>query len=190
MSDISLDQRTALVLIDLQKGILALPTDIPADTITKQARRLANAFHAADLPVVRVKVAWSADGGDLPRTRTDKPGPAIAPPLEFSEFPDDFPADDRDLVIVKRHWSAFVGTELDVQLRRRGITQIVLAGISTSIGVESTARAAWEHSYNVTVVRDATTDVDADSHAHSFNKIFPRVGEVVDTDDIIAALKI
>ena len=188
MSSVKLEERAALVLIDIQKGILALPTAVPTTEIKARCMRLAEAFHARDLPVVRVRVGWSADGGDLPRMRAEKPGPAAPPPAEFAQFPEDFPAAPGDISIVKRHWGAFTGTELDLQLRRRGVSQIVLAGISTSIGVESTARSAWEHSYNVLFVEDATTDPDAASHEHSFTKIFPRLGEITDTDQVIAAL--
>lgn len=163
MPAITIDQRSALVLIDLQKGILALPTLVDPDDIKNRARRLAAAFRATALPVVRVKVAFSADGGDLPPGRALVPGPETAPPAAYSEFPDDFPPHPGDIILVKRHWGAFTGTELDLQLRRRGVTQIVLAGISTSIGVESTARSAWENSYNLIFAEDAITDVDAAS---------------------------
>jgi hypothetical protein len=140
MAAITIDQRSALVLIDLQNGILALPTLLGPDDIKNRARRLAAAFRAHTLPVVRVKLAFSADGGDLPPGRALSPGPESAPPAAYSEFPEDFPPHPGDIVVVKRHWGAFTGTELDLQLRRRGVTQIVLAGISTSIGVESTAQ--------------------------------------------------
>ncbi|WP_406175103.1 isochorismatase family protein [Streptomyces sp. NBC_00996] len=185
----TLDERSALVLIDLQKGILALPTVHPSDAVLKNGARLAEAFRAHGLPVVRARVAWSPDGGDLPVGRADHPGPAAAPPAEFAEFPDELGPLGDDIVITKRHWGAFTGTELDLQLRRRGVTQIVLAGISTSIGVESTARSAFEHSYHLTVVEDATTDLDADSHAHSFGKIFPRIAETAPTDQVLTLLK-
>ncbi|MFC7302628.1 hydrolase [Streptomyces monticola] len=187
MSELALDKSTALVLIDLQKGILGLPTVTPADEILKKGVRLAEAFRARNLPVVLVNVAWSPDGGDLPVGRADLPGPQAAPPAEFSEFPEELTGEG-DIVITKRHWGAFTGTELDLQLRRRGITQIVLGGISTSIGVESTARTAWEHSYHLTLVEDATTDTDADAHAHTFDKIFPRIGQVATTDDVVRLL--
>ncbi|WP_405486567.1 hydrolase [Streptomyces sp. NBC_00096] len=187
MTDLSLDAQTALVLIDLQKGILGLPTTKPADEILKKGIRLADAFRAKSLPVVLVRVAWSPDGGDLPTTNVDRPGPATAPPAAFSELPAELTADG-DIIITKRHWGAFTGTELDLQLRRRGIHQIVLAGISTSVGVESTARTAWEHSYRLVFAEDATADTDADSHAHTFTKIFPRIGKVSTTDAIIEAL--
>jgi nicotinamidase-related amidase len=173
MSAITLDQRSALVLIDLQNGILALPTLLSPDDIKNRARRLAAAFRASTLPVVRVKLAFSADGGDLPPGRALIPGPQSAPSAAYSEFPEDFPPHPGDIIVVKRHRGAFTGTELDLQLRRRRVTQIVLAGISTSMGVESTARSAWENSYNLIFAEDAITDVDTASHAHTFTKIFP-----------------
>jgi nicotinamidase-related amidase len=186
---ITIDERPALVLIDLQEGILALPTLLGPDDIKDRARRLAAAFRDNGLPVVRVKVAWSADGGDLPPGRSLVPGPKSAPPAPYSDFPEDFPPQPGDIIVVKRHWGAFTGTELDLQLRRRGVTQIVLAGISTTMGVESTARSAWESSYNLTFAEDAITDVDAASHTHTFTKIFPHLGEIATTGQIIDALK-
>lgn len=185
MSTITIDKRPALVLIDLQEGILALPTLLSPGDIKNRARRLAAAFRDNALPVVRVKVAWSADGGDLPPGRSLVPGPRSAPPAAYSAFPEDFPPQPGDIILIKRHWGAFTGTELDLQLRRRGVTQIVLAGISTSMGVESTARSAWEHSYNLIFAEDAITDVDAASHRHTFTKIFPHLGEIATTGQII-----
>lgn len=185
---LALGEDTALVLIDLQTGILALPTTRPAPEVLERGVALAEAFRARRLPVVLVKVAWSPDGGDLPTSNVDRPGPAAAPPPAFSEIPAELAALG-DVVVTKRHWGAFTGTELDLQLRRRGIHRIVLAGISTSVGVESTARTAWELSYDLVFPEDATADTDADSHAHTFGKIFPRIGKVSTTDEVIAALR-
>ncbi|ARE73542.1 hydrolase [Streptomyces sp. NPDC059558] len=182
-----LGEDTALVLIDLQKGILGLPTAKPSAGVLAQGIALAEAFRAHRLPVVLVKVAWSPDGGDLPTANVDRPGPAAAPPAAFSEIPAELAALG-DVVVTKRHWGAFTGTELDLQLRRRGIHRIVLGGISTSVGVESTARTAWELSYDLVFPEDATADIDADSHAHTFGKIFPRIGKVSTTAEVIAAL--
>jgi nicotinamidase-related amidase len=188
MSTTTIDTRPALVMIDLQNGILALPTLLSQDDIKNRARQLAAAFRANSMPVVRVKVAWSPDGGDLPPGRALMPGPGTVPPAGYSEFPEDFPPHSGDLVVVKRHWGAFTGTELDLQLRRRGVTQIVLVGVSTSMGVESTARSAWEHSYNLIFVEDAISDVDAASHAHTFTKIFPHLGEIATTEQLVGTL--
>ncbi|MCX4524612.1 MULTISPECIES: hydrolase [unclassified Streptomyces] len=184
---LTLDSSTALVLIDLQGGILSMPTNKPSAEVLRNGIALAEAFRAHKLPVVLVRVAWSPDGGDLPITDVDRPGPDTAPPAAFSEIPAELAALG-DVVVTKRHWGAFTGTELDLQLRRRGIHRIVLAGISTSAGVESTARTAWEHSYSLVFAEDATADRDAASHEHSFGKIFPRIGRVSTTAEIIAAL--
>ena len=189
MPAITIDERSALVLIDLQKGILALPTLLSPDGIKNRARRLAAAFRATALPAVRVKLAFSADGGDLPPGRALIPGPQSAPPGAYSEFPEHFPPASRRHHPRQAVLGAFTGTELDLQLRGRGMTQIVLAGISTGMGVESTARSAREHSYNVIFAEDAITDVDAASHTHAFTKIFPQLGEIATTQQIIDPLE-
>ena len=93
------------------------------------------------------------------------------------------------MLIQKRQWGAFYGTDLDLQLRRRGISKIVLCGIATSIGAESTARDAWERSYNLTFASDAMTDLYADAHERSLSIIFPRIGEIGTTDEILGKLR-
>jgi nicotinamidase-related amidase len=181
---------TALVLIDLQQGILPYakaPRDAAA--VLANAAPLADAFRAAKAPVVLVKVGFSADGGDVLKTRVDAPNPPGMPPANWLEQPPELPSRPGDLHILKRQWGAFYGTELDLQLRRRGIKTIVLAGIATSVGVESTARNAWELGYDIVFAEDATSGPDAASHAHSFEKIFPRLGRVRQTAQVLAALQ-
>jgi nicotinamidase-related amidase len=184
-----LDPKTALVLIDLQKGVAALPTAHPAAGVIANAARLAAAFRRAELPVVLVNVAFSTDGGDRPHSRTDAPPPNLPSTPEFSEIVPELAPSPSDIRITKRQWNAFYGTELDLQLRRRGISGIVLAGISTSIGVDTTARGAYERSYNVTFASDAMTDRDPVLHECALTKIFPRLGEVATTDAILAHVR-
>jgi len=184
-----LDSRTALVLIDLQKGITALPTVEPGDVIVDRAARLARAFRERDLPVVRVRVAFSPDGGDVLRARVDAAPPTPAQrPADWAELREEIGTGPHDIIITKRQWDAFYGTELDLQLRRRRISGMVLAGISTSIGVESTARHARELNYEIAIARDAVTDTVREAHENSITRIFPRLGQVYTTDAIIAAL--
>ena len=181
---------TALVLIDLQQGILPYakaPYDAAA--VLANAAPLAAAFRAAKAPVVLVKVGFSADGGDALKATVDAPNPPGAPPANWLADTPELPAQPGDIHILKRQWGAFHGTELDLQLRRRGIKTIVLAGIATSIGVESTARNAWELGYDIVFAEDATSGPDAGSHANSFEKIFPRLGRVRKSADVLAALK-
>jgi nicotinamidase-related amidase len=111
-----------------------------------------------------------------------------SPPEGWDVIVDDLAGHPEDILVTKRSWGAFYGTDLDLQLRRRGITQIVLGGLATSIGVESTARAAHEHGYHVTLVTDAMSDLDADAHRNSIEKIFPRLGETATTAEILELL--
>ena len=178
-----LDEQTALVVIDLQKGIIAMPTVHPASAIVARAAQLARAFREKDLPVVLVNVAGSAPG------RTDA-GPFNGTrPDDWAELVPELNAQPGDHRVTKRRWGAFLGTDLDAYLRSQGVTQIVLAGISTSIGVESTARSAYDLGYNVVFVIDAVTNRDADAHKNSMERIFPRMAETDTTESVLKMLR-
>jgi nicotinamidase-related amidase len=173
-----LDERTALVLIDLQNGIeWMMGPDLVAGPAACGGR-LARAFRARGLPVVLVRTALSADGGDRPRNRVTAPRPAVRPPDGWTEILGAVGPAATDVVVSKRQPGAFYGTDLDLQLRRRGVTGIALGGIATSLGVESTARAAYDHGYNITFITDAMADPDPAAHRHSTERIFPALGEV------------
>ena len=188
MSETAIDPKTALVLIDLQKGIAGMPTVHPAADVIAKAAKLARAFRERGLPVVLVNVDFAPDFSDAVKVRADAQAPAMKRDADFSDLVSELDVQPSDILITKRNWGAFYGTALDLQLRRRGITQIVLGGIATSIGVESTARAANEHAYQITFVSDAMTDRNAASHDHSVNHIFTRIGQVRTTDEVLAAL--
>ncbi|MFE6134132.1 hydrolase [Streptomyces sp. NPDC056437] len=184
----TLDPTTALVVIDLQQGIVGRPVapHSGADVVARAAR-LADAFRAQRSPVVLVRVSFAADEADALPGRTDA-GPRGAMPEGWDVIVEEL-AGGSHIPVTKHNWGAFHGTDLDVQLRRRGVRQIVLAGISTSIGVETTARAAYEHGYHVTLATDAMSDTDADAHRNSVERIFPLLGETGTTHDIIALLE-
>jgi nicotinamidase-related amidase len=184
----ALDPRTALVVIDITKGIVAMPTAHPAQDVVANVLRLAAAFRARALPVVLVRVGFREDRGDALRTRVQAPPPS-ALPTGFSEYVDELRADPgRDILVHKRQWGAFYGTDLDLQLRRRQVSNLVLCGIATSIGVESTARDAWERGYNLAFAADAMTDRVAAAHERALDIIFPRIGEIGTTTEIIGML--
>ncbi|HVU50758.1 MAG TPA: isochorismatase family protein [Polyangia bacterium] len=183
----ALDPRTALVVIDLQKGLSGYPIIHPFAGVVASTRRLAEAFRRAQLPVVLVNVSFSADAGERLRTRTEVQSRIPATP-DFAELVPELDAQPGDLRVTKRQPNAFYGTELDLQLRRRQVTGIVLTGVATSSGVEATARAAHERAYNVTFAADAMSDVDAASHEHALKKVFPRLGEIDTTDALLALL--
>jgi nicotinamidase-related amidase len=177
---------TALILVDLQKGIVGLPTaPYSGEAVLAKGKELAWRFRAAKAPVVLVNVAFSPDFGDALKMPVDRP-PQLPPggfPAGWTELADGL-AEPSDLKVTKRQWGAFYGTDLDLQLRRRGVTCVVIGGIATNIGVESTARAAHEHGYAVTLPEDAITGRSVETHAFAFEHIFPMLGRVAKTDEI------
>src|SRR5580704_1751811 len=185
---IELDPKiSALVLIDLQKGILSNAlTPVTSQELVARGQALAERFRAAKATVVLVNVAFSPDGGDMLRQPVDQPPqiPAGGFPAGWNEFPPGL-MQPGDLQITKRQWGAFHGTELDLQLRRRGIRGIVLGGVTTNIGVESTARSAAEHGYELLIVKDAITSTVTEAHEMSMKHIMPRLGRIVQSSDIM-----
>jgi nicotinamidase-related amidase len=177
-----LDDICALIVIDLQKGIVGVPTVHPASEIIDRAAQLARAFRKRGLPVVLVNVSGMAPG------RTDAGRPNLARPADWTELVPELGQHPGDHTVTKQRWGAFLGTTLDDYLRQRDVTQVLLTGIATSIGVESTARSAYDLGYNVTLVVDAMTDRDADAHRHSVEKIFPRLGETATTAEVLKLL--
>jgi nicotinamidase-related amidase len=191
MSELSLDpHHTALIVIDLQKGIVALPGDPhPTSSVIANSLRLLAAARAAGAQPVLVHVGRSPDGGDGLQPVADEPMRTAAPPQpDWSELLPDLDRRPGDLVVLKRQWGAFYGTELDLQLRRRSLKTIILCGIATEFGVESTARDAYERGYQLVLAEDAMTARTAASHANAVTRIFPRIGRVRSTDQIVAAL--
>lgn len=175
---------TALILIDLQKGLLGRQTEPhPLASILAKGKTLAQRFRAAHAPVILVNVAFAADFGDALKTPVDRPSSPTANPADWTELADGL-AEPSDIKITKRQWGAFYGTDMDLQLRRRGITTVVIGGVATNIGVESTARAAHEHSYAVVLAEDAITGLSAEMHGFAFEHIFPRLGRTAQTGDI------
>lgn len=189
MSLTSLDSRTALALIDLQKGIASLVGPEVLAGPVAAAADLAAAFRARSLPVVLVRVNFSPDGADAPRNRTGVQRPSARPPADWAEPMPELGPQPTDLVVIKHRPGAFYGTDLDLQLRARGVTGIVLGGFATSLGVESTGRAAYDHGYNVTFATDALADLSPSAHEHSVNVTLPQFGEVGAVAEITAALE-
>jgi len=191
MTDLQIEiHSTALVLIDLQRGIVARQTapHSSADVVAR-AVRLADRFRKSGGQVVLVHVVFSSDDRDRLTPKTDAPPPTSGPtPPDFGEIVKELGPMPGDIVITKRQWGAFHGTELDLQLRRRHINTIVLGGISTNFGVESTGRAAWEHAYQVVFVEDAMAGMAAEAHEFAVKTIFPRLGLIRTTEQVLGAI--
>lgn len=180
--------RTALVLIDLQEGILPFAGGPHSSVdVVKRAAVLAQGFRDAHAPVFLVRVGWSADFSDALKQPVDSAsgGPL---PANWWDIPAALQAQDSDIRVIKRQWGAFYGTDLEMQLRRRGIQTIVLGGISTNIGVESTARNAWELGFELVLMEDICSAHDESQHNGSFQHIFPRLGRVRRSAEVLDAL--
>jgi nicotinamidase-related amidase len=176
---------TALVLIDLQNGILARKLEpLSADELLEAGKALTRRFRAGGATVVLVNAAPVAE--DKPRA-VDEPStlPATLPP----GFVDLAPglAEPGDLKITKATWGAFFRTDLDSELKRRGVRTIVLGGVATQFGVEATARQAWDLGYELVILKDATTGGAIEVHDNSMRRIFPRIARVTDSDALAFA---
>jgi nicotinamidase-related amidase len=178
-----LDPKTALIVVDLQTSSLRAPTIHPMVEVAANAGRLANWFRRSGLPVVLVNVGGASPGrNERPRSVRHSCG------VEDLEFAPDLDQQPSDHVVTKFTWGAFTATDLAAYLDSHKVTQVVLAGVATSIGVESTARQAHELGLNVTLAIDAMTDLDSNAHTNSLRWIFPRLGESGTTDDILTLL--
>jgi len=178
----SLDPKPALLVVDLQRGLVGLPTAHPFDGVVGNAVALADAFRARQLPVVLINVDATAPGR-VERARAHRGFPA-----GWTELLPELKRQPADHVVTKRTWGAFTGTDLEEYLRESDVTQVVVAGVATSAGVESTARQAHELGFNVTLAIDAMTDLDADAHHNSVARIFPRLGETGTMQQLIELL--
>jgi len=177
---------TALVFIDLQHGIvgLDLAPHAPSQVVANCAR-LADAYRAKGAAIVYVRVDLNnmhthtvdrarAHGGNIP---------AIA-----SEIVPEAGMQPGDALVTKRQWGAFYASELDQILRRRGIKTVLLAGIATNMGVESTARAAFDQGYDLVFAEDAMSTMNADWHHFAITQIFPMMGRVRSTEELLGAV--
>ena len=180
---IALDPKTtALVLIDLQNGILGRKlAPISADELVARGKALAAKFRVAHASVVLVNAAPKLDG---PERQVDEPTPL--PKTLPAGFIDLAPglAEPGDLLITKSTWGAFFMTDLDSELKKSGVSTIVLGGVATHIGVEATARQAWELGYELVIASDVTTSLAVEPHEGTMRHIFPRIGRVADADAI------
>ena len=193
-----LDDKTALVLIDLQNGIANMPLFKPASEVIDKAADLLIAFRAKKLPVIFINVnpligklkVVRAEQNTLPTTEESAKQARTA--MDASGFFNIVPqlqVQEDELLITKTTWNAFFQTSLHRELQVRGITGIVLAGIATSIGVEGTARSAHEFGYNIAFAQDAMSDLHQAAHDNSLTYIFPRIGEIDDTAAIITKVQ-
>ncbi len=179
MAMTQLDEKTALIAIDLQYGIVALPEKLSAQLVIENTNRMISAFRERDLPVVLVNVSARPPG------RTELKSSVAIPSGNWATLVDDLIRYDDQILITKQAWGAFNCSELHPQLRKLNITQIVVVGIATSMGVMSTAMQAYELGYNVSICDDAVADISESNHAYAMDCVFPKISEIGCTNDLL-----
>jgi nicotinamidase-related amidase len=189
MDDLNIDiARSALVLIDLQNfNVKSDTAPYKTDTVVGNCAMLAGEMRDRGAMVVYVRVLADqllAPPADQPMRTPGSP----PPPPEAILFAPEAQLQAGDLVITKRQWGAFYATELDQMLRRRRIKTIILGGIATNFGVESTARAAFDRGYELVFVEDAMTSLAAEPHVFANTQVFPRMGRVRSAQVLLAAI--
>lgn len=182
MAITTLDPNTALIIVDLQKGIVGFPFVHRIDKVVERTRALLDAFRARGLPVVLVNVAGGAPG------RTEQPRRSEPFPPGWTDLIPELDQQSGDIVVTKQTWGAFASTDLEDRLKARGVTQVVVTGVATGTGVEATARQAYEQGFNVTLAIDAMTDARLETHDYSIKNVFPRLGETGTAQEIVDLL--
>jgi nicotinamidase-related amidase len=179
----TLDAKATLLVVDLQKGIAGLPAAHPMASVVAAAVTLVDAFRNRGLPVVLINVDGAASG------RTERARPNAPMPADWTDLLPELKQQGSDHLVTKRTWGAFTNTDLEHHLEKNGITQVVIAGVATSAGVESTARHAHELGFNVALATDAMTDLSLEAHDRSIKLIFPRLGELGTSQEIAGLLQ-
>ncbi|MFC6387585.1 hydrolase [Sporolactobacillus kofuensis] len=182
-------EKTALVIIDLQNGIVnSQRTPYTGAQVVEKTTELVKTFTKNGAFVVLVRVS-SFDGKDWFVPQTDSNQSTLEFPDGWDHYVPELDAFQTTYRITKRQWGAFYGTDLDLQLRRRGIDTLILCGISTGIGVDTTAREAYARGYQQIFVEDAMTASTKEEHNHCITHIFPRIGKVRTTEEVLALLQ-
>lgn len=180
----TLDPTTALIVVDLQKGIIQGQFVHPIGEIIARTRALLDVFRAKKLPVVLVNVAGRPSG------RTElAPRSSASFAAGWTDLLPDLDQRPEDITVTKRSWGAFATTDLERRLKEQGVTQVVVTGVVTSTGVEATARQAYELGFHVTLAIDAMTDLREEAHQYSITNVFPRIGETGSAQEVIAIVE-
>lgn len=182
-------EKSALVLIDLQNGIASRElSPHTSEEVIKNASKLVKAFSEKGAFIVLVRVS-TIDGKDMVKPKTDLKAAGMKYPEGWDNLVPEIADTKNAHIITKKQWGAFYGTDLDLQLRRRGIDTIILGGVSTNIGVDTTAREAYQHGYNQIFAEDAMSAITKEEHDYVCKYIFPRIGKIRTTKEIISSLK-
>ncbi|MEU4315266.1 cysteine hydrolase [Nocardia sp. NPDC024068] len=173
---------TALVVIDMQSGTLPNARAVTADRLLDRVALLLAGFRKAERTVVHLIATGTPDG----RTTYADTGQSWS--AEQTVIPPEAAPAGNEPLLRRRGWSGFAGTDLEQRLRAAGVTTVVVAGLATTFGVESTARDAYDLGFDVVVAADAVSDPDPAGQERSLTRVFPVLGRVATADEILALI--
>ena len=179
--------RSALMLMDFQPSIIGSLPNLPE--LMASAQRALSWAREHNVQVVFVRVAFTdADYEAIPDWHPAFGAAKIHRPFNESDpathVTPDFEVRESDIVVRKTRYGSFSTTDLLAQLETRGITTLVLGGVSTSGVVLSTTRDAGDRDYRIFALADAITDRDAEVHRVLMEKVLPRQATVIQTADL------
>lgn len=179
-------KKTALLVLDLQNAVVNRPMqpNDPKDVV-KRAAKLAGAFREVGSQVIMVNVSYT----EFFKPIADVESKPLNSEEGWDQLVSELNVKDTDMKVTKSGWSAFAGTDLDKYLRSHSADTLVLCGISTNIGVETTARDAYDLKYNQIFAVDAMAAKSTEEHEHTIKYVFGRTGLVRNTQDVVSALR-
>ena len=181
-------KRTALLVMDYQSGVLSRLPD--AEVLLARAADAISYVRARGGHIGYVRVAFedadyeAAPPTSLMGTRVAAMGRALHASSPTTAIHEQVAPEADDVVVRKTRVGAFSTTDLDEQLRERGIDTLLLAGLSTSGVLLSTVRDAHDRDYRVFVLADLSADPDPEVHEFLMERIFPRQADVITSADL------
>lgn len=190
-ADLTIDKATtALVLVDFQNFTKVMKTvPLNGEQCLANGVRLADACRAKNIPVVLIRVGHDANKTPHPNLPVDYSFSGFEYPPNPMEICAELGPKPGDIIVDKYNWGAFYQTNLDAQLRRRGIKTLIMGGLVTHIGVDTTMRHAQERNYAQILASDAVSAFELSQHEHVIQHVAPRLSKVRTTDQILAALQ-
>lgn len=181
----AVDPAPALIVVDLQEGVVAgASAPYPPSEVVTRSALLADAFRERGWPVVLVNAAGTPAG----RTEGNPTGGSFVFAEDQLRLAEGLNQAAGDLVVTKPSRGAFHATALHDELQQRGVTQVFVTGLMTSLGVLETAQQAYAHGYHVVAVSDAMADLSEGWHEHSVTALLPTLSQVATTAEVLAAI--
>ena len=181
-------ERTAVVLVDVQRVFTALQLAPPVAGVVANLRRFLEGARALDVPVVVVRIVVPPEGASAVWRRQfpDLGDDWLAPGTRNADYEPGFESREGDIVVTKPRYSAFVGTPLEAILRTRDVRTVVVAGLTTDVCVGSTVRDAFQRDFHVVTLGDCCAEMTLAQHEAALATLANNFGTVCASTELLA----